>query len=563
MTRSPARRITSTRTPPHGPLDPTGPVFREQREFAAAFAGTLNRATVAAAAGVDRPTQAGSIAALVREAYSRLAEDRRAAVRRRADRLLAGTPDQLRDVFGPHTDRLEEWAGSAGLHPELGALLKSAVRAHLDSHAVEIAQDITGHLSTTPETLGTAPKTWVKGGTSNGDASWTWTEIVLAAPAVLQFHWGTGEAGAEHGRWDLYHVQPGGVEVHLGKGLAGVPGSTWSIDLGQYLPATPPQAPQKYVVRVTPYSDPVVLPSYVEGMAGKKVPAEPVGPASKPVTITHSAVAGGPPPEFTGPVAVYTGLTCHLDSLEVAAEQDEVGDEEFHLMGFVQEIRPLSSPKGTTQAEFATSVTIDPDAKPPSKALHVHEDFALGFPVAPNWPRTYLLVVSVLEEDSGDAIGRWQADMAELSQEVLTPEIDGIIREYLEEKLDEYLEKNAQQLVNAGIDVASWIAGLVGSTAAFVVAWVAAAAAIVISGIIGGMADDYYGTATGVLVLPTNTAQYVHSLPGQHDSGAYRLDRRVIEMRGMTQWPYAAAWDGAIRVGVRWSFHDKVDYEGA
>jgi hypothetical protein len=66
---------------------------------------------------------------------------------------------------------------------------------------------------------------------------------------------------------------------------------------------------------------------------------------------------------------------------------------------------------------------------------------------------------------------------------------------------------------------------------------VVAAAALVISDIVSGMDDDYYGTKVFVLGLPTNITDFIHSLPGHAIPGGFELESSGLGFQGSTSWP--------------------------
>ena len=84
-----------------------------------------------------------------------------------------------------------------------------------------------------------------------------------------------------------------------------------------------------------------------------------------------------------------------------------------------------------------------------------------------------------------------------------------------------------------------------------------AAAALVISDIVSGMDDDYYGTKVFVLGLPTNITDFIHSLPGHAIPGGFELESSGLGFQGSTSWPEATAWDGEVVVRFHWEFTNK------
>jgi hypothetical protein len=568
MATTASGRVTSLRVPEHTPVNTTRtpimkrPVTREEHEFVTAFANLLTHTTAMVAADPGRRSPAGSIAESVGKAYAGFSRGRHEPIQRRAKAALSGSSEQLRELFGPHFARNEEWS-EGSLSPELKGLLRDAVRSRLDSQGMQIANDIAGPLTARPGPVATKPKTVVEGGSFGGDAEWVWKKITITQPQILFFRWKTEEAEAAYGRWDLFR-KDAGQEVHLGTGVAGsAPLSTFKIDFRDYLPASPPSVPKDYLVRVTPYSSPQVLPSTTEGMGGKKVPGQAIAEPSLPVTITYSAVADGPE-HFLPSTDVYTRATCSLGSIRMLQESSEWGNEEFHVRGFLQQTFAQGSNKASNQSSFSAYAELNPDDDVPSQNLTFSKDFVLGYPVTANFPCAFLLVISIMEDDDGGGLAEWEAAMAQVAQTVLGAEVDGIVREYLEEKFKEYVNENMDELIHLGIDVAAYIAGLVTSTTLAVVGMVLMAAGLILAAVIAGLPDDFYGTEVEVLVLPTNAAEYIHSIPGQPVAsiGGYRLEAKKMHFLGEATYPVATAWDGALELDVEWEFSGKQQFWG-
>ena len=83
------------------------------------------------------------------------------------------------------------------------------------------------------------------------------------------------------------------------------------------------------------------------------------------------------------------------------------------------------------------------------------------------------------------------------------------------------------------------------------------ASALVISDIVSGMGDDFYGTEVFVFVLPTSITDFVNSLPGEPTAGGFQLDTDHLTFRGHSSWPEATLFDGMVRVYFHWEFHDR------
>lgn len=542
-----------------GTLSRARPFCREEEDFVRAFAAMLNHATVAIAADPETPHREGSVAERVRKAYSgAFSAEQQQAIRRRAETLLSAPVEVRRGYFGAYAEAGIEAHAGPGLSAELKAQLPGAVQARLDAQRGKIAGVLSDHAAIKPSTAGpSTSKTWVEVG-HFGDVWDSWHDLTINSPSSLDFHWGTNAPGAERGVWQL--VRAGQQELQLASGKAGdAPGGFFSIDLAQYLPQQPPNAPAQYLVRVTPGTKPKWQPSDDASGPGLMIPGKAVGPQSDPVVITYSSVTA--PQIYLNIFDVYKTAVFTLESIHMIQESEESGTEEFHIAGFVQETLPTSSDHFGDQKTFAKYTTLNPDG-PTWQDLSSSVEFYLGSPLTPDWPRAYTAVISILEEDDGGTLGSWQASIATLAQDLASGDIADAVRDYLDENFEDYMD-DINQLVNAGAEVAQLVASIVGSTTAAIGGMVIAAAALIISAVIASLPDDYYGTEAYVLVLPSNSWDYVHSLPGQITSyGGWQLDSETIEFKGQASWPDAAAWDGMVGITVHWTLRDTMTVSG-
>jgi hypothetical protein len=353
--------------------------------------------------------------------------------------------------------------------------------------------------------------------------------------------------------WQLFRSgQFGQQELLLASGKAGdAPGNIFSVDLGKYLPPKPPALPAVYLIRVTPGTKPV-LPGSSKTVY---VPAKAVGPPSNDVVITYSAVVT-PGVEFKI-FEIYQNMTFLLDSIHMIEDQTGGGAEEFHIAGFVQESLPAGSAQAGSQEKFGPYFReIDPDGLR-TKWLSHWSSFSLNKPDSPEWPRAYTVVISVMEEDDGGSLNEWESIVWDVAQEMVNGDVNQDIRDFLQEEFKDFVGDNVDQIIQSGGQIAQTIASLIGSATSAIVGMIVAAAALVISDIISGMGDDYYGTEVFVFVLPTNITDFVESLPGQAIAGGYQLETDNLVFQGYTSWPEAAAWDGMVEVLFHWEFSGK------
>ena len=536
------------------------PCSREEHDFIKALANMLSHATAVVAANPEIAVPTGSIAHQLREAYSRFRPHLRSAIQARAKARLAGSPELRRRYFGAYANfDAEAWShATPGLSKELKQQLKRAVRARLEAQHDKIAGILAIGATTNPNLYhGPFPssKTTLEVGYFSGDVQAAWTTLTINSPISIELLWKTNVAGAERGVWQLFHAGSGKQEVLLGSGIAGkAPGSIFSINLANYLPSAPPSAPAVYRIRVTPGTNPKVVPGPAEDEF-LQVPGKAVGPPSNDVVITYSAIVT-PGVQFQI-YDIYHKATFMLESIHMVEDQNGPGTEEFHVAGFVQESFPASSTETGEQKGFGPFYAeLDPDG-PRTKNLPHAADFYLSDPSTPEWPRTFSVVISILEEDDGGSLNEWESTIWTVADAAASGELGQAIRDYIEEKFKDFIGDNIGQLINAGGQMAQELVALITSTIGGIIGMVVAAAALVISDIISGMSDDYYGTEAFVFVLPTNITDYVHTLAGQHIAGGFQLDTESLEFRGYTSWPEAALFDGVVDVFFHWELTNK------
>ena len=534
--------------PIYGRLVPAKPLTPEEEEFAKAFAGEFNHALTVVAADPEASFPAGSLAAKIQQVHQRLSARSRTVMQTRAKALLSRGLEERQRYFADFADAGAEARhrrATPGLDSEMKAKLRTAVRARLDARREDIvklaeamaASEAAGHYIT-------APKTWVEAGFFTGEVvSAGVNQMTLHEPQVIDFRWNTEEEGAEQGFWQLLRVG-GQSPVIVASSVAGdAPGGVFSIDFRKYLPAAAPQTPIVHIVRVLPRKKPAVLPGLEPGV-GTKAPPSAVGPWSMPVVITY-AKAAAPPQTFDFP-EVYRQAHFYLDSLYMVEDQTGPGSEEFHLAGFVQESFATGSGK---QVRFGPHYAVlDPDG-PRTKKFGHRATFHLNNPDQPEWPRSYTVVITLMEEDAGTEIADWQKELWGVADDILSSEIADMVSSYLEEYQDQLIEEG----ISAAGHIAQFASMIAGETSAAIGGMVAAAAAMVIAAVVAGMDDDYYGTEVAVLVLPTNLTDYVKGLAGQPSAdGGFKLKGEEMRFYGYTSYPSAAAFDGICEVNIHW-----------
>jgi hypothetical protein len=524
------------------------PRSREEVDFVKAFAAAINHATAVVAADPQKVFPAGTIAERVRQAYKRFRPGEQHAIQQRAKERLSGSSTIRREYFGVWADRgADAWShAEPGLDADLQQQLKQSVFARLDSQRGEIAESLAPCAAA--EFHGAASiksKTTLEVGYFVGDAAASWKELTITAPTSIDLRWATTATGAERGVWQLFRSLSGQQEVLLGTGHAGAaPGGIFSINLAQFLSPSVPYVPRVYRIRVTPSTAP----------KGRLVPKA-VGPPSNDVIITYSSTIT--PPVTFEIFEIYHHASFVLESIYMVEDQNGSGSEQFHVAGLVQESLPASSGQPGAQSKFGPFFAeLDPDG-PRSKDLSQSATFFMNKPSDPEWPRSYTTIISVLEEDDGGSLSEWQSSVWDIANEMASGAVGQAIKDYLQDHFKEYIGDNLGQIIHDGGEFAQMLINLIASTVGAFIGMVVAAAALVISDIVSGMSDDYYGTEAFVLVLPTNITDWVDTLPGALVPGGYRLDTEVLEFRGYTSWPEATAFDGVVDVYFHWEFGDK------
>lgn len=539
------------------------PYSREERDFINAFARALSHATAVVAADPDIAVPVGSIAHRVQEAYSGFRSDRRGAIQQRARERLSGPNEQRQRYFGAYWDRgAQAWTNAErGLGRELMQQLKEAVQARLNVQRNYIGEQLaTGVATELRPGSRTSGETTLEVGHFSGDVQVAWTALQISSPTSIDLRWTTNVAGAERGVWQLLRAgksfgQPFQRKVVLASGHAGnAPGAVFTIDLAKYLPSEPPDVPAQYLIRVIPGTKPGFKQVGRGELAG--VPGKAVGPPSNDVVITYSAVLQ-PSVDFQI-FEIYQAAIFQLESIEMIEDQIGSGVEEFHIAGFVQESFPASSTQAGVQDQFGPFyAALDPGG-PRSANLPHSRTFFLNKPDTPEWPRTYSVVISVIEEDDGGSLNEWESQVWSVAEQLASGPVAQEIRDFLQEEFEDFIGDNIDDILQAGGQIAQAIVSLISGTVGAIVGMVTAAVALVTADIVSGMADDYYGTEVFVFVLPTNLTDFINSLPGQPKGSDFQqLDTMWSSFQGYTSWPEATVWDGRVNVYFHFEFFDK------
>jgi hypothetical protein len=422
-------------------------------------------------------------------------------------------------------------------------------------------------------------QTWVKTGFFNEIDQTQRSATTIDEPGVVRFLWGTSFTAANEGFWRLRRkvAESQYSLLATGRATSGT-GGRFDIDLGPYLPTSPPIEPAVYHLEVVARTQSKTDASTTShpGQVGAKIAAQEIGAWSAPVVITY-ATTSTPPTSFDiGDV--YRKATLVVDKIVVVTDQDGPGKEEYHVGGFVQELQRSCSGSNSQGCPFSTPLAqrrFGPyrrDLNPPAEAplgwtfdlrhdppLHPVEntfDFTLG--TGTNrlaGQRRFVVTVSLIEEDAGSSIDDWQAAVVDLSDLVEQGDVFG----FSEEDVAEYLSEHAADAIRYvadGLQVLSTIADI--GAAAPIVGTGIAVAAIVVVAILEDMKDDYYGTGAAHLTLESNRVGDIHHLPGALvGAGAnrkYVLEPQRLRFKGPPASNAASAFDGVVDIELHWEF---------
>ncbi|MFC2165995.1 hypothetical protein ACFLT2_13495, partial [Acidobacteriota bacterium] len=179
------------------------------------------------------------------------------------------------------------------------------------------------------------------------------------------------------------------------------------------------------------------------------------------------------------------------------------------------------------------------------------------------WPRSYIAMFTIMEEDDGGSISDWTSRFWDITKETMDSEMGDMIRDILEEYKDELIEEG---IALAG-EVASTIIAAISNPITLIVAAIVVVVVKIIIDIISDMPDDFYGIEVSTLVLPYNDADYIEGpMDGRHPRGVINFGTGVFEISermlfyGTPAANDAASFDGSVYLSFSWRFKDKVIY---
>jgi len=548
---------------------------RESDEaLAKKLAVEIARIASSATSGEEAPVNPCSLAGVARRRFAAMPERDRTLAMQFA-RTLASTGD---DEATEDRDDIE---------PALTALARRMARRHLNTIREDISVAIRDVADQARAQAMQITQTTVKMRPA-GEIVVTphrYTQTVY--PPALTFHWETREPDAARAYWELRgpvtSTDPGPL---LDRGFAenmfddGRVGGEYTLYLNHYFPPVTPSPFQRYHMTVLPLGAPgagLKLEAHYGHSAGRLTVGEPEPPAgvgawSAPAVIDYGTEFRQPGTPFDfEEIPFYRKVRAKINWFKVDADQPGPGDEEYHLSAFITDISPMGATQLGTWGSYLPVTEGDTSRHTLGwNSLRVN----LWSPVTSIWPRTQFVVLSVLEEDSGDGVDAWLAAMVELAAEALEGDLADEVRDYLremQEELDEATDEFATALSDA---TAKYIAAFIGATVAGAIAAVIAyAIALIATFAAAGARDDFYGVEVIALTMGTNDARRINDgtalalssskiLASGDLSGSEvgtRFETNEVEMQlTASGGPDGAGLGGIVRFGIQWEFSDRV-----
>lgn len=400
----------------------------------------------------------------------------------------------------------------------------------------------------------------------------------------LTFEWETTEPDAARVYWELRGpVQNGQPGKFLGRGFSpntrndGTIGGAFTLSLADYLPAQTPDPTQRYVVRVLPLADPdsgirfgrhqghsltVLATTEPEPPTG-------VGPWSPPAEIDYGAECRQPGTIFDiDEVTYYQNVAIKVNWFKVDTDQPGPGDEEYSLRAFVVDYTPQSATMIGSFGGFLPIEEGDTSRHPLGWATWNHQ---LSSPLTNLWPRSFMVVLSVLEQDGGDEFQDWHDMMSELAQEALEGDIADAISDALQDIRDEVAEATEEMRDDIRKELIAYIGALIGASALNAAAAVVAFAVALIQIFArAGMTDDYFGVQTVTFNLTNNDEDWIRdgsgwsvqgnlsSAPhsGTEQAGKFTTDEVEVQLISRES-PDAAGLSGIVSFGLEMQLSNK------
>jgi len=529
----------------HGAPTRPAPASPEEEALARSLADEIGFAMAVVAANPRMTPQKCTVAEGVHRAFGRLRPERRRAASTRARQLLSRSPQERRRHFGSFAapGSAAALAGPA-VTPERRALLRAAVRARLEAQRDDIERF--NRFAARGGIPVLSCQTTLQGVLS-AELNQYYGETVIHQPGVLNFRWHTTCDAAEDGRWEVRRLPSGSVVASGAVGNLG----PFSIDFSAFLPASPGPAPRLYEVRVTPRTKPktVKVPGASPGSSDvAKVQSVAVGLPSNAVRVAYARDRSGVTRFYEE--IIYRRLELHLDRLRLVEAQSGIGADEIWLYGSVVESHADEEIIAHELPKLFRALNGDGA----SSSLGYERGFHLENPTSARWPKTYTVILAVLEEDGGEDIAEMMGELWNALAGWLLDDIWTEIRKFLDE-------------IGVGAELSGSIVSTLSAIAAALTSSILGAiAGLVLSFGFGILAmvnqavkDDFYEVQAITFVLPTNTDEYVATLNGEiQPDGTFRL---VPEYPRFHYWtmPSIGAYDGLVEVKLHWELTGRID----
>ncbi len=525
----------------------------EEKAFIEAYVKEIESAMANVASNPKKTFSKGSLESRFRPLYLKLDKSARARVQKRfpLKRTAGGTTSNHTMMRSPNQ--------SIQFSPGLKEKFRRAVFARMNTKSADLFGPQMAAYGP-PEII----QTWVEEGASSKEVIQEGHRAVTVCTRdKLDFRWWTHDKEAEEGQWEL---RASGGPV-LGTGNAGVvpplgEKRSFKVNLAKYLPKTAPEKPLFYRLSVEPRvkasitKTPGATPS--GGKAVKK-PAESVGPMSQPVIIKYSKDDCDPQKIWVG--KVYRKATFHLSALSLVEDQSGSGTEEHHVAGYVQESQNTGKNINHGFGPYHAFLLGDNGKYKPLRRTWT---FDLNHPKNPEWPRAYVFMASIMEEDAGSEMKAWVNAVRDAAAEAIKFSFPEVVEEWAKQ----YWEEHKEELIEQGYETArTLIDGLLLAGSAISAAWppifvgMVVVAAVVMIGmeIFASSADDYYGVRSCMFILRSNEVPSVQfAFPGRTlpDGKTWRSETQRLRFQGQAQFPSASSYDGQVDLNIYFTFSD-------
>lgn len=545
--------------PLHGAVESPRPLCPEEERLARSLAEELDYAAAVVARDPARRHPGNSVAGAVRRLVERSGKDPE-TLSRQGEELLSRSGAERQRTFGSFAR-----AGSrsrlsrAVMNDERRALVREIARKRVEAYRAELHAThefaLAGGMN-----LYEVCKTELEGITSH-ELNEYYTERGISSPVVLDLRWTTECDEAEIGVWELRRFPSRTV---VGKGTVPL-NSDFSVDLQYLLPAEPPADPQHYDLRIRPH-----LAPKIEKVGGAtpgssqvvKIPPEPVSGYSNPVLLTYQKDMSKPQ-KFAENI-IYRNAVLHIDHLHMVEQQSGSGSDEYWLYATLM----ASAGEEEAVARDLLKWKAVLDGAHDTSVIDFARSFHLENPASARWPKTFALLLTVMEEDGGEEIADTMAEIWTAVSGWLLGEFFDEVKDFLGEVgLDDW----STGTIAAGL--AGLAAALAGSIAGAIAGMVLVFVNAIISIVTHATQDDFYETKSVVFALPTNTTDYVHQAADGSvmADGSFRFAAEHPEFR-YTAIDYEDApppwqglppvYDGLVEVQVHWELENPEDLFG-